>query len=236
MLMRIFNKLKKINAYSSPSRYVKYLRKHGCQIGNNFAIYGKLKSISIDLTRPSLVTIGDNVSINSNFSLMTHDFVSGVFLHLYNDFIPSSGAVKIGNNVSFGINCTVLKGVTIGDNCFIAAGAVVTRDIPANCIAGGVPAKVICSIEDYYNKRQELCIKEAFTYARSITERYGRKPVPADFWEEFPLFVDAHNINDYPEIPIKRQLFNDSIYQKWMRKHHAVFASFEDFIKAAFDI
>ena len=56
--------------------------------------------------------------------------------------------VHIGNNVWIGGSVTVLPGVTIGDNAIIAAGAVVTKDVPANCIAAGVPAKVIKQIEN----------------------------------------------------------------------------------------
>ena len=51
--------------------------------------------------------------------------------------------IHIGKNVWIGANATVTPGVSIGDNAVIAAGAVVNRDIPANVIAGGVPAKVI---------------------------------------------------------------------------------------------
>jgi acetyltransferase-like isoleucine patch superfamily enzyme len=51
--------------------------------------------------------------------------------------------IIIGNNVWIGTNVTVLKGVTIGDGAIIAAGSVVTKDVPANCMAAGVPAKVI---------------------------------------------------------------------------------------------
>lgn len=56
--------------------------------------------------------------------------------------------MKIGNDVWIGGNCTILPGVTIGNNVVIAAGAVVTKDIPDNCVAGGVPAKVIKQIEN----------------------------------------------------------------------------------------
>lgn len=51
--------------------------------------------------------------------------------------------VEIGNNVWIGVGTTILKGVTIGDGAIIAAGSVVTKDIPARCLAAGVPAKVI---------------------------------------------------------------------------------------------
>ncbi|NQX29245.1 acyltransferase [Microbacteriaceae bacterium VKM Ac-2854] len=51
--------------------------------------------------------------------------------------------IVIGRDVWLGANVVVLAGVTIGDGAIVAAGAVVTKDLPANCIAGGVPAKVI---------------------------------------------------------------------------------------------
>lgn len=56
--------------------------------------------------------------------------------------------IHIGKNVWIGANTVVTAGVTIGDNAIIAAGAVVTKDVPANMIAGGVPAKIIKSIYD----------------------------------------------------------------------------------------
>src|SRR5262249_4183280 len=51
--------------------------------------------------------------------------------------------VTIGNNVWFGARCMVLKGVTIGDNCVIAAGSIVTKSLPPNSLAAGNPAKVV---------------------------------------------------------------------------------------------
>lgn len=51
--------------------------------------------------------------------------------------------IHIGNHVWIGTNAVILKGVNIGDNVVVAAGAVVTKDVPSNCLVGGVPAKVI---------------------------------------------------------------------------------------------
>ena len=56
--------------------------------------------------------------------------------------------VHIGNNCWFGASVTVCPGVTIGDNCVIGAGSVVTRDVPANSFAAGVPCRVIREITD----------------------------------------------------------------------------------------
>ncbi len=55
--------------------------------------------------------------------------------------------IFIGNNVWIGTNATVLPGVTIGDGAIVAAGAVVNRDVSANTIVGGVPARLIKMIE-----------------------------------------------------------------------------------------
>ena len=54
----------------------------------------------------------------------------------------------IGRDVWIGGNCTILPGVTIGNNVVVAAGAVVTKDVPDNCVVAGVPAKVIRKLED----------------------------------------------------------------------------------------
>lgn len=230
---RLLDSIKRRYAYTSTKRYISYLKNKGIKIGNNFVVYsnGPLRNIVIDTTRPSLVSIGDNVCINKNFILLTHDFVSAIFLRKYCDFIPSSGAVEIGNNVSFGANCTVLKNVKIGDNSFIAAGSIVTKDIPSNCIAAGIPCKVVCSMDDYYERRKKNALEEAFEYARSIQERYHRRPAPEDFYEEFPYFIDKENISQFPDVPVKTQLQEQ--YELWLKKHIRSFNSFDDFLNAA---
>ena len=88
---------------------------------------------------------GDNVFVTDNF----HGGISGSSARAELDTPPalrrlsSKGAVKIGKNCWLGRNVCVMSGVTIGDGCIIGANAVVTHDIPAYSVAGGVPAKVI---------------------------------------------------------------------------------------------
>lgn len=54
----------------------------------------------------------------------------------------------IGDDVWIGGNVTILPGVNIGNNVIVAAGAVVTKDVPDNCVVGGVPAKILKPLED----------------------------------------------------------------------------------------
>ena len=68
--------------------------------------------------------------------------------------------VNIGNDVWVGGNCTILPGVTIGSNVVIAAGAVVTKDVPDNCVVGGIPAKVISTIENDLEEPEEAAAAE----------------------------------------------------------------------------
>ena len=119
------------------------------------------------------------------------------------------------------------KGVA-GDNCIIGAGSVVSKSIPANSVAAGVPCKVICSIEEYFVKRKELWINEAIEYARIIRSVQHREPTIDDFRPEFGLYVDSDNIDEYDVSPINSRL--KEYYDEWLKKHNAPFRDFEDFI------
>ena len=171
-----------------------YLRKLGFKIGDNTYLQSP-KTFRIDLTRPSLITIGSDCFFNVRNSLIAHDVASRVFIKKYNDYLPSEGRISIGNNVVFGSDVTVLKGVTIGDNCIIGLGSVVTRDIPSNSVAIVAPAKIVCTLDEFYEKRKNKSIEESFEYARSIVERYGRRPIPADFWDSFVFFVSGEDMD-----------------------------------------
>ena len=231
MIAKIIRKAKDFTSRFSNQTFVKYLANKGIAIGGGTEF--RPFSTEIDLSRPSLVTIGKNCYFNKNFTLLTHDWVTRVFIYSGREFLPSSGRVTIGNNVSTGYNVTILKGVTIGDNVFIGANSVVTKDIPSNSIAVGSPCKVVMSLDDYFSKRTTRCVTEALDYAKSIQQRYGRKPVVADFREEFVLFIDGDKIDEYPEIKelIKSQL--GPSYNDYVKNHKAVFPGFEAFLEAA---
>ena len=98
-------------------------------------------SYNVSITSMNRVTIGNRVKIANNVVIVDHD-------HDYknNNIGYKTGSVVIEDDVWIGANATILQGVTIGDGAVVAAGAVVHRDVPANTVVGGVPAKVIKTI------------------------------------------------------------------------------------------
>lgn len=90
------------------------------------------------------IFIGDGVLIGHNVVLATLNHAMQP--ERRSNMLPAP--IHIGKRVWIGSNATVLPGVTIGDGAVVAAGAVVTRDVPANTVVGGVPAKVIRHIHE----------------------------------------------------------------------------------------
>lgn len=228
----IFKRLQNLWVRRNSSSLITFYRKQGIRIGRD-CIFRSPRTTRIDLMRPSLISIGNNVDMNMNFTIMAHDFGHKVFIPLYGEFLSSSGKVEIGNNIYFGMNVTILKGVTIGDNCIIGAGSIVTKDIPSNSVASGVPCKVICTIEEYYEKRKEKWVAEAILYAKAIRDIEDREPTIDDFKPEFGLFMDKFNISEYPEEIAKQRL--GPYYSIWLDNHKARYKDFKDFLKDTLD-
>ena len=125
-----------------------YLLGNGMKVGKNAEIYSW---DTIDSGKPWLIEIGDNVTISSNVTILTHDASTckvGCGTKL--------GRVTIGNNVFVGTRSIILCNVRIGDNVIVGAGSIVSSDLEMNGVYAGIPAKRICSFDEYKNKYKKL--------------------------------------------------------------------------------
>ncbi|WP_066872051.1 sugar O-acetyltransferase [Clostridium mediterraneense] len=119
---------------------------YNISIGENF--YSNYNLVILDCAR---VTIGDNVLIGPNVNLFAAGHPVDVDLRLKE--FEYAFPINIGNNVWIGGGVTINAGVNIGDGTVIASGSVVTKDIPANVVAGGNPCKVIRKIDENDKRR-----------------------------------------------------------------------------------
>ena len=133
---------------------LKSLRDAGAKIGEGVII----ESIGILGSEPWLVEIGSKTRFSGVATkIFTHD---GGIERLYHMGLTDQrydyfGKVKIGSGCFIGHNCIIMKNVAIGDNCVIGAGSIVTKSIPSNSVACGVPARVICTTEEYCEKNRK---------------------------------------------------------------------------------
>jgi len=114
---------------------------YNIEIGENF--YSNVNLVILDGAK---VSIGDNVFIAPNVGIYTAGHPLDV--EQRNRGLEYAYPVTIGHNVWIGAGVNILPGVTIGDNTVIAAGSVVTRDIPSDCVAAGNPAVVKKRLND----------------------------------------------------------------------------------------
>lgn len=109
---------------------------------------------NVDFTDPKHVRLGNNVHL-TGCTVFGHDGSVNMLKHITKKRLDSVGKVDIRDDVFVGHRAIIMPGVTIGPYSIVAAGAVVTRDVPPNTIVGGVPAKVISTVDDYLERCEQ---------------------------------------------------------------------------------
>ncbi|MEI6603415.1 MAG: acyltransferase [Clostridia bacterium] len=147
MTIRVFLKMyRMIKMRQNP---VDYARSLGVHIGVNCRILAMTDGTFG--SEPYLVNLGNHVSVTAGVSFVTHDGGVWLFRDKYPE-IEIFAPISVGNNVFIGIKSIIMPGVTIGNDCIIAAGSIVTRSVPDGSVIGGIPAKLIKSVDDYRKK------------------------------------------------------------------------------------
>lgn len=133
------------------SEYADYLRRFGGfhSIGENCLINRDVRVLNPEYTR-----LGNNVCLSS-CTLIGHDGSIAMLNRAYGKRLDAVGKIDIKDHVFIGMHAIILPGVTVGPYAIVAAGAVVTKDVPEGAIVGGVPARVIGRTEDLANKLEE---------------------------------------------------------------------------------
>lgn len=130
----------------------------GVRLGSN----NKVSSRFWCSAEPYLITIGSNCQITDDVKFFTHGGAH-VVRNFSQKILPPYGQngftrfdlfgkVVVGDNVYIGNNAMVMPGVTIGSNVLVAAGSVVCKSVPDGVVIGGNPARILSTIEEYYNK------------------------------------------------------------------------------------
>ena len=149
------------------AEYAEFLRRHA-----GLHAMGEHRTCNADtvISDPAYTSLGRNVSLSS-CALIGHDGAIAVLNRAHDLKLDAVGKIDIRDNVFVGYGAIILRGVTIGPDAIVAAGAVVREDVPPGSIVGGVPAKVIGRVENLVEKlKQETA---SLPWAELIRHRQG---------------------------------------------------------------
>lgn len=229
-LLELIKNLLYKERYNSQT-YIDYLRKKGVQIGEHTVFFSPRTNV-VDDNRPYLLKIGSRCKITAGVTILAHDYSISVLRPVYH-FITndSTRQTVIGDNVFLGINSVIMGGVKIGNNVIVATGAIVTKDVPDNSVVAGVPAKVICTLDDFYKKKKASQIEDAFQLVNIIRQEYKREPTISEMGNFSTLFLSRN------EESRKKYLFtrlSGDVEEEIVEDFYAskpVFENFDEFLE-----
>ncbi len=179
-LYRIILKIEDILRAIRDKAYIEICKSRGLKVGKGVIFIEAPKFGS----EPYLIEIGDHTKITANCTFINHDGAMYVIRSMdkYAD-ARNFGRIKIGQNCFIGNNCTILPGVEMGDNCILGAGSVLNSSTPSNSVYAGVPAKFICSIEEYGDKSLEnnVIYPRELEKTRANLDAYVKENLPHSY-------------------------------------------------------
>ena len=215
--------------------YIKALReKYHIDIGNGCRIYSPNQTY-IDKQRGHMLHIGNYCKITRNVTILTHDYSRAVCCNISGggyENVGESGYTFIGDNVFIGVNATILMGTHIGNNSIVGAGAVVSGFFPDNVVIAGNPAKEICTLNEYYQRRKEKELQSAKEYVYFWRKTYRTDPSIFDMTNAFSWLYIPHtekSLEQYPEFfdlgGVDKKILVDNFLHSY-----PLYDSFEDFL------
>lgn len=181
-LTKVINKI--LGKELTSDQLILELRKKGCEIGTGVA-FTNPKMTHIDTQFPFCIKIGDNVTVTADVTILAHDYSYSVLSQVYGVMPQNTKITTIGNNVFLGQSSIILMGTEIGDNVIIGAGAVVSGKIPSNTVWAGNPARQVCTLEEFKEKREKRFEEGAVTLAKQIVSQFHRKPT----YKEMRMYI-----------------------------------------------
>lgn len=128
-------------------------------------------------TEPYLISIGSSSLITDGVKFINHDGAVSVphiakgekLSDVYGKWMIAD-RIQIGGNVFIGNNAVILYGSEVGDNVVIASGSVVKGQFPSNCVLGGVPAKILCSLDEFSStiREREFLVGGGASFRREV--------------------------------------------------------------------